>query len=81
MHCPQCPSDNQVEVVADMVVHFSGLKHLNNPGVRVSSQLLICLDCGFSSFTVPETELPLLAKGAQARETMNPDLPRTQRQY
>jgi hypothetical protein len=45
-----------------MTIHFSGLKNLDNLGVFVFPMLLVCLDCGFSRFTVPETELALLAK-------------------
>jgi hypothetical protein len=68
MSCPSCPSDNQAEIAAEMIIHFSGLKYLQNPGVWVSPKLLVCLDCGFSRFIVPETTLPLLAEGVPARE-------------
>jgi hypothetical protein len=67
MFCPSCPSDNQAEINSEMIIHFSGLKNLDNPGVWLFPRLLVCLDCGFSRFTVPETELPLLAKGAKRR--------------
>jgi hypothetical protein len=46
-----------------MIIHFSGLKNLNKPGAWVFPKLLVCLDCGFSQFTVPVAELALLAKG------------------
>jgi hypothetical protein len=69
MSCPSCPSDNQAELAAEMIIHFSGLKYLDNPGVWVSPKLLVCLDCGFSRFIVPQTELPLLANRAPTRKT------------
>jgi hypothetical protein len=69
MPCLSCPSENQAEIDAEMIIHFSGLRNLDNPGVWVFPKLLVCLACGFSRFTVPETELPLLASGA-ARETV-----------
>jgi hypothetical protein len=40
-----------------MIIHFAGLKNLDNPGVWAFPNLLICLDCGFSSFTAPHAEL------------------------
>jgi len=70
MTCLVCSSDNQAEVAAEMVIHFSGLKNLDNPGVWAFLKLLVCLDCGFSRFTVPETELLLLANGRPAHETV-----------
>lgn len=70
MSCISCPSDNQAELAAEMIIHFSGLKHLDNPGVWLFPKLLVCLDCGFSRFNIPEAALPLLASGAAAGGTM-----------
>jgi hypothetical protein len=44
-----------------MLIHFSGLKNLDKPGVWVFPKLLVCLDCGCSHFTVPERELASIA--------------------
>ena len=47
-----------------MIIHLSGREKIDNPGVRVCPQkLLVCLDCGVSRFTTPETELALLVRG------------------
>jgi hypothetical protein len=54
MSCLLCASDNQEEFTAEMIIHFSGLKNLDEPGIWASSKLLICLDCGFSHFTIQE---------------------------
>jgi hypothetical protein len=51
-----------------MIIHFSGLKNLDKPGVWVFPKLFVCLDCGFSEFTVPEPELALLASGPGRKE-------------
>jgi hypothetical protein len=64
MSCLLCLSDNQAEFAAEMIIHFSGRKNIDNPGVRVFPKLLACLDCGFSRVIVPETELAILANGA-----------------
>ena len=61
MHCPHCASDTQTEFTAEINIHFTGLRNLDSPGVLVFPTLLVCLDCGFSWFTVPHDELALLA--------------------
>lgn len=66
MSCLLCPSDNQAEFAAEMIIHFCGRKNIDNPGVQVFSKLLVCLDCGFSRVIVPETELAILSNGASA---------------
>jgi hypothetical protein len=43
-----CGSGNQAELAAEMVIHFSGVKNLDKPGVWVFPKLLVCLDCGHS---------------------------------
>ena len=45
-----------------MMIHFSGLQNIDDRGIPVSPQVLVCIDCGASRFTVPEAELALLAK-------------------
>jgi hypothetical protein len=61
MSCPVCASSNQAEFSAEINIHFSGLKNLDRPSVLVFPEVLVCLDCGSSRFTVPENELPHLA--------------------
>lgn len=61
--CPTCKSAKLSELGAEMIIHFSGLKNLDNPGVLLSPKVSVCLDCGFSRFSVPETELASVAKG------------------
>ena len=61
MSCQLCGSGNETELAAEMIIHFSGLRNLDKPGVWVFSKLLVCLDCGCSHFTVPERELVSIA--------------------
>lgn len=62
MHCLLCDSSNQTEFTAEMMFHLGGPRKVDNPGVLVFPKILVCLDCGSSRFTTPETELRVLAK-------------------
>jgi hypothetical protein len=57
MRCPSCASDRQVEFTAEVNIHTRGLRNIDTPGFLVFPEVLVCLDCGFSRFTTPETEL------------------------
>ncbi len=61
MPCPFCTSNNQTELPAEVNIHFPGLKNADKPGVFVFPRLLVCLDCGSSSFMTPASELARLA--------------------
>jgi hypothetical protein len=51
-------------------MHFPGLKGLDKPIVWVFPELKVCLDCGFSDFTVPERELRVLEQGMSAEDEL-----------
>ena len=57
MSCQLCGSGNETELAAEMIIHFTGLRNLDKPGVWVFEKLLVCLNCGGSMFTVPAKEL------------------------
>jgi hypothetical protein len=61
VHCKACGSDDHSEFNAEIDVHFSGLRNLDKPAVLVFPKLLVCLACGFTEFTLRESELLLLA--------------------
>ena len=71
MSCQLCRSSNEAELTAEMVIHFSGLKNLDKPGVWLFPKLLVCLNCGCSRFTVPQGKL---ASIAHTREIGSPTL-------
>jgi hypothetical protein len=62
MACKSCQSQNQRDLKAEIGIHFPGRKGLGKPLVLVSPQLLVCLDCGFTEFAIPETEIRRLAE-------------------
>ena len=61
MYCPHCASDTQAEFTAEINIHFSGLRNIDSPSLIVFPELVVCLECGYSRFTIPETELSMLA--------------------
>ncbi len=63
MSCRLCSSTNEAEFTAEMMIHFSGRKHLENPGVLTFPEILVCLDCGSTRFRIADTELNLLREG------------------
>jgi hypothetical protein len=67
VHCKACGSDDHSEFDAEINVHFSGLKDLDKPAVLVFPKLSVCLDCGFTEFTLRESELLLLATQSDRR--------------
>ncbi|MGZ7102149.1 MAG: PAS domain-containing protein [Candidatus Angelobacter sp.] len=66
MSCRSCGSENRTEFDAEIMIHFRGLRNLDKPGVLIFPKLAACLDCGFSEFTLEETELPVLKEGVAA---------------
>jgi len=63
MSCLLCASSNVAEFSGELSILLRGLENLDTPNVLVFPQILICLDCGFSRFTTPKTELRFLATG------------------
>ena len=59
MKCASCGSDDQAEFPAEMSIHLR--RSPRQPGTLVFQTVLICMDCGFSQFTVAEAELRELA--------------------
>jgi hypothetical protein len=66
MTCKSCSSENQRKFSSEIIVHFSGLKNLDTPPVFVFPNLLVCLDCGFTEFAMPEDEVRRLGQGTSA---------------
>jgi hypothetical protein len=66
MTCKSCGSDNQRQFDAEINIHFPGREGLDRPAVLVFPNLLVCLRCGFTEFTVTETELHRLKGDAAA---------------
>ena len=68
MHCVSCGSSRQAEFDAEINLHFSGLQNLDTPSMLQFPKVWVCLDCGFSRFCIPETELERLGGATKTRE-------------
>ena len=68
MSCASCASSNQREFAAEINVHFRGLHNLDKPSVLVFPKILVCVDCGFTAFTIQQAELAILASGTRTTE-------------
>jgi len=55
VNCASCGSNNQAECPTEMSIHIR--RNPGQPGILLFPKVLICVDCGFSQFTVPENEL------------------------
>lgn len=62
MACKSCGSVNQKKFSGEMGIHCPGLKNIDKPLVCIFPELVVCLDCGYAEFAVPEAELRELAK-------------------
>jgi len=71
MACACCHSSNQAEFPSEVAIHFPGRENRDKPHVFVFPKLLVCLDCGFSAFSIAEPELGRLG-GAMARDESLP---------
>jgi hypothetical protein len=47
-----------------MNLHLRGLESLDQAGVWLFPEVLVCLDCGFAEFMFPESELVSLRERA-----------------
>lgn len=72
MSCKSCTSEHQVEFGAEINIHIPGREGLDKPTVWVFPKLIVCMDCGFTEFAVPETELAGLASGMRKSEVSRP---------
>jgi hypothetical protein len=58
--CSFCTSSNQTEFPAEVGLHLPDLRDADKRSVFVFPKVLICLDCGCSSFMTPVPELEQL---------------------
>ena len=67
MTCNRCHSDKQGVFNGEFAIHFRALEGLDKPIVWAFPEIVVCLNCGFTEFTVPERELQVLSKGSPVK--------------
>ena len=67
MTCSRCGSSNCRKFNSEVGIHFPGRKGLNQLVVLLCPELIVCLHCGFTEFTVPDKELKVLVEGKPVR--------------
>ena len=60
MKCRSCSSLGAQTFNGEIALHFSGLDGLTRPIVWVFPKVLVCLDCGFAEFAVPDEPMKTL---------------------
>ncbi len=63
MACKVCGDENERSFTGEVAIHFPGLAGLEKPIVWVFPKMLVCSQCGFAGFNVPERELSVLVTG------------------
>jgi len=61
--CKQCHAEKTGTFSGEVAIHFPGLNGLKKPILWVFPDLVVCLHCGFTEFTVAANELSVLVTG------------------
>jgi len=57
MSCRSCQLQSEIELTAEMNIHFSGAANVDKPSVWAFPRLIVCLNCGFVEFVLEREEL------------------------
>lgn len=63
----------QAKFTAEIAFHIPGLNNLDEPHLFVFPEILVCMNCGNAEFTVPKSQLRMLANETPLRR----DRPKT----
>jgi hypothetical protein len=63
--CKSCSSENVQNFGGEVALHFRGLDGLNKPIVWIFPEVLVCLNCGFAEFAVPDKQKKMLLNPAE----------------
>lgn len=66
--CIACGSEKRAKFAAEIAVHIPGLNNLDKPHLFVFPEILVCMNCGKAEFTVPESQLLMLANKIALRK-------------
>ncbi|HWE85784.1 MAG TPA: hypothetical protein VG267_12630 [Terracidiphilus sp.] len=57
MHCPKCDSEALANIPAEVRLFRNSPRTLSHPPMTPSPDIRVCLDCGWSEFSIPRTWL------------------------
>lgn len=57
MACPKCQSAALCVIPAEVRLYRNTLRTLSHPPMTPSPDILVCLDCGWSEFSIPKSWL------------------------
>lgn len=57
VRCPKCDSEALANVPAEIRLYRNGPRTMSHPPVSPSPDIQICLDCGWSEFSIPKSWL------------------------
>ena len=63
--CVRCSSENLGKFSAEINIHFPGHEGLTEPTVWVFPQLTVCVNCGYTEFSIPAPDLQRLVDAWQ----------------
>jgi hypothetical protein len=78
MNCPKCLSGSISIVPAEIRLYRNGPRTLSHPPMTPSPDIRVCLDCGWSEFSIPSSWLsagwlhsarPAIAPGGTSLES------------
>ena len=72
MACNSCGAEDQERFLAEVSVHFQGLRNVHKLPVLVFPELVVCLNCGKTEFTIPKDEIELLVQTDVTQASLSP---------
>jgi len=70
MRCRSCGASPDVQTFnGEIALHFPGLDGLTKPIVWVFPKVLVCLNCGFAEFAVPDEQVKTLREPESSDHT------------
>jgi predicted nucleic-acid-binding Zn-ribbon protein len=66
MPCNKCGSTRQQDFQGEPTLAFPRKERLNLSPVYVCQKTLVCLDCGYTEFVIPDTALEKLRTGMES---------------
>jgi len=64
--CPSCASPRKTEFLGEICLHFpGGLESLDRPLVWAFPKVVVCLECGWAQFAVPEAEVKVIQQNLE----------------